>query len=109
MKRLVVAAALLLSTGLAAHADVKHWTDLTHQSRSDDVLNADADYCNWKVGRRDVSGVPVTPAYRSCMRGRGWRYDYTEAHRHHHHGWIDPDTGLRCHSILGGFGSICSN
>jgi hypothetical protein len=23
--------------------------------------------------------------------------------------WIDPDTGLTCHDILGGFGSECSN
>jgi len=39
------------------------------------------------------------------MRSRGWRFDYTRFDKK----WIDPETGLTCHDILGGFGSVCSN
>src|SRR5262249_5465497 len=104
MKRLVLVAALLLGGGLAAQADVSHYTNVLKQPRSNDVLHADAEYCNQRVGR-DRNGVRTTPPYKRCMRGGGWRYDYTRVEKT----WIDPDSGLTCHPILGGFGSVCSN
>jgi hypothetical protein len=104
MKRLVLIASLLLGGGLAAHADTSHYTNLLKQPRGDDVLHADAQYCSQRIGP-DLNGVPVSAAYKRCMRSRGWRYDSTQVEKT----WIDPDTGLTCHDILGGFGSSCSN
>jgi len=104
MKRLALVAVLLLGGAIAAHADVSHYTNLLKQPRSDDVLHADAEYCNQRVGR-DLNGAPTTAGYKRCMRGRGWRYDYTRVEKT----WTDPETGLTCHDILGGFGSVCSN
>jgi hypothetical protein len=104
MKRLVLVAALLLGSGLAAQADVTHWTNVLKQPRSHDALLADGDYCDQRVGK-DYNGVPTSAAYKRCMRSRGWRYDSMRVEKT----WIDPDTGLTCHAILGGFGSVCSN
>ena len=104
MKRLVLIAALLLAGAAAAHADVTHYTNMLRQSRGDDALSVDGQYCDQRVGP-ELNGVPTTAAYKRCMRGRGWRYDYRRVEKT----WIDPDTGDRCHAILGGFGSVCSN
>ena len=107
MKRIVLAAALLMAAGVAAHADTDHFTNLLKQPRGDDVLNVDAQDCRDRTGQQNYTGSPMLPSSLRCMRGRGWRFDYTHVRRHH--GWIDPDTGLRCHGIMGGFGSVCSN
>jgi hypothetical protein len=104
MKRIALVAALLLAGAAAAHADVAHYTNMLKQPRGDDALHADGEYCDQRVGR-DINGVPTSATYKRCMRGRGWRYDYTRVEKT----WIDPDTGLTCHDILGGFGSACSN
>lgn len=104
MKPIILVTALLLAGGAAAQADTDHFTNILKQPRSEAVLEADAAYCKERTGpNRD--GVPTSAAYKRCMRGRGWRFDHTRVT----HTWIDPDTGLRCHSILGGFGSECSN
>ena len=105
MKRIVMAAALLMAAGSAAYADHDVYTNMLKQPRSDDVLHADEAYCMEKTGQQSFNSSPILPAYKSCMRGRGWRYDHTHVRRT----WIDPDTGLPCHAILGGFGSECSN
>ena len=104
MKRLTLIALLLLGGALAAQADTTHYTNLLKQPRGDDALSADASYCDQRVGS-DRNGVATSPAYKRCMRSRGWRYDYTKVERT----WIDPETGLTCHDILGGLGSACSN
>jgi hypothetical protein len=104
MKRLVLAAIVLLGTQLAAHADYVNYTNMLKQPRSDAELNADVQYCDQRVGP-NWRGVPTSAAYKSCMRSRGWRFDWERVERT----WIDPDTGNRCHSILGGVGSECSN
>jgi hypothetical protein len=104
MKRLVSVAVLLLGAGLTARADMNHYTNMLKQPRDDDALHADTAYCDQRVGL-DRNGVPTSAAYKRCMRSRGWRYDYTRVEKT----WIDPDTGLPCHEILGGFGSVCSN
>jgi hypothetical protein len=105
MKRMILATALLLlGSGLAAQADTSQYTNLLKQPRDDDALAADARYCEDRVGP-DRNGVPTSPAYKRCMRTRGWRFDYTKAQKT----WIDPDTGDTCHEILGGLGSSCGN
>lgn len=104
MKCIALIVALLLGSGLAAHADMSHYTNMFKSPRGDDALHADAEYCSERVGP-DRNGVPVSAAYKRCMRGRGWRYDYTKVERT----WIDPDSGLTCRAILNGFGSECSN
>ena len=105
MKRIVLAAALLIAAGVAAHADVDHFTNLHKQSRGDDVLNVDAQSCRDQTGQPNYNGSPMYPSYVRCMRGRGWRFDYTKVEKT----WIDPDTGDTCHEILGGAGSSCGN
>jgi len=90
MNRIILTAALLLGTTFAAHADNTTWTDLTGQARGDYALHADGEYCNEQVGP-DINGTPTPPAYKRCMRGRGWRLAYTTYEpwtwRHHHHGY----------------------
>ena len=103
MKRIALVAALLLAGSAVAQADSTHYTNMLKQPRGDDMLHADGEYCDQRVGP-DRNGVPTSAAYKRCMRSRGWRYDYTRVEKT----WIDPDTGDRCHAILGGFGSVCS-
>ena len=52
--------------------------------------------------------MPTSAAYKQCMLSRGWRYQFVKREPAAKT-WIDPDTGLTCHDILGGFGSECSN
>jgi hypothetical protein len=104
MKRTILVTMLLLGAGLAARADTTVYTNMLKQPRGDDALHADTQYCDQRVGA-DKNGVATSARYKSCMRGRGWRYDHTTVE----HTWIDPETGLTCHDILGGAGSSCSN
>jgi hypothetical protein len=104
MKRIIVATALLVGATLAAQADTNYYTNVLKQPRSDDQLQADVRYCDAKIGGYQ-NGTPPTAAYRRCMSSRGWRYDHTKVVKT----WIDPDTGDRCHEILGGAGSSCGN
>ncbi len=97
MKRIVLIAALLLGTGLSAHADTVTYHNVLKQPRNNDQLHEDGYYC-----------VPTSTAYKQCMLSRGWRYQFVKREPAQKT-WIDPDTGLTCHDILGGFGSECSN
>jgi hypothetical protein len=107
MKRMVVIAALLLGTGLSAQADTVTYHNVLQQPRNDDQLHEDGYYCDAQVGP-DWNGVPTSAAYKQCMLSRGWRYQFVKREPAPKT-WIDPDTGLTCHDILGGFGSECSN
>ncbi len=107
MKRIVLIAALLLGAGLSAHADTVTYNNILRQPRNDDQLHEDGYYCDRLVGP-DRNGVPTSAAYKRCMLSRGWRYRYIKREPPQKT-WIDPDTGLTCHDILGGFGSVCSN
>jgi len=117
MKRIVLAAALLMAAGTAAYADHDRWTDLRPKlARGDGVLNVDAQNCRDQTGQQNYNGSPMLPSYLSCMRARGWRFDHTVVTRDYHHRWIvpgktwtDPDRPGTCHYILGGAGSECSN
>jgi hypothetical protein len=101
MKRLVVAAILLMSAVVAAQAD-SEYANTRKQWRGDDTLQADAQYCNQRFGV--VLDGAVTPAaYKKCMLGRRYRRA-TQPQT-----WIDPETGDTCHDILGGLGSSCGN
>ena len=104
MKRMILATMLVLGSAIAAQADMSHYTNLLRQPRDNDALASDARACDARVGP-DRNGVPTSPAYKRCMRGRGWRFDYTKVEKT----WIDPDTGDTCHEILGGLGSSCGN
>jgi hypothetical protein len=107
MKRMFLVAALVLGAGLSAHADNTVYINILKHPRGDAELQADGRYCDLRVGP-DRNGVPTLAAYKRCMLSRGWRYSYrTRTPREHT--WIDPETGLRCHDILGGIGSSCSN
>ena len=109
MKRIALVAALLLAGAAAAHADTNYYTNMLKQPRGDDALHADGAYCDQRVGS-DRNGVPTSAAYKRCMRSQGWRFDRTQVERPRvDKTWIDPDTGDRCHEILGGFGSVCGN
>ena len=107
MKRMVLIAALLLGTGLSAHADTVTYHNVLKPPRNNDQLHEDGYYCDAQIGP-DRNGVPTSAAYKQCMLSRGWRYQFVKREPAPKT-WIDPDTGLTCHDILGGFGSECSN
>jgi hypothetical protein len=111
MKRSALAALVLLGSVVAAHADTNHWVNTLKQPRFDvnTAAQIDGEYCNQTVGP-DFNGRPTSAAFKRCMASRGWRLSYTSRQRTQpDQTWIDPDTGLTCHDILGGFGSVCSN
>ena len=66
MKRMVLIAALLLGTGLSAHADTVTYHNVLKQPRNDDQLHDDGYYCDAQVGP-DRNGVPTAAAYKQCM------------------------------------------
>lgn len=107
MKQIILVTALLLVGGAVAQADSDHFTNMLKHPRSEDVLHADAAYCKGLTGP-NYDGVPTSAAYKSCMHGRGWRFDYTKVSPGSPT-WIDPETGLRCRSAFDGHGSICGN
>jgi hypothetical protein len=109
MKRIVLVAVLVFGFGLGAQADNTVYHNTLKQPRGDDALHADGRYCDQRVGP-DKNGTVTSAAYKKCMLSRGWRYQYTTRERTpREQTWIDPETGLTCHDILGGFGSSCSN
>jgi hypothetical protein len=109
MRRIALAVVLLFGGAVAAQADMDHWTSTQKQLRfdADTAVQTDADYCAQTVGP-DLNGHPTPPAFKRCMASRGWRLSYTTRTKPEKT-WIDPDTGLTCHDILGGLGSACSN
>ena len=76
------------------------WTDATRRRRGEAAARADSDYCVAQTGP-DPVGQETSPALKQCMASRGWRFVHTTGSST----WIDPDTGLSCHSA--GIASIC--
>jgi hypothetical protein len=109
MRRIALAVVLLLGGAVAAQADMDHWVHTQKQPRFDanTAAQTDADYCTQTVGPV-LNGHPTSPAFKRCMASRGWRLSYITRTKPEKT-WIDPDTGLTCHDILGGLGSACSN
>jgi hypothetical protein len=111
MKRMILAVVLLAGGVLGAQADTDVWVSSLKQPRHDPnaAANIDADYCSRTVGP-DLNGQPTPAKFKRCMASRGWRFGHTTRERApREHTWIDPETGLTCRDILGGFGSACSN
>ncbi|MBV8839985.1 MAG: hypothetical protein JO000_25910 [Alphaproteobacteria bacterium] len=89
MKRILLTTVILLGATFAARADNTTWTDLTGQNRGDYALHQDGEYCNYQVGP-DLNGHPTPPAYKQCMRSRGWRLaavTWEPWTWRHNHGW----------------------
>src|SRR5262245_36153252 len=107
MTRTILVAMLVLAGGVAANADTTVYRNTLRHPRSDDALRIDGQFCDQRVGH-DRNGVPTSAAYKSCMASRGWRFQYTKR-TPPRKTWIDPETGLTCHDILGGLGQACSN
>jgi hypothetical protein len=72
-------------------ADTSIYDDIRKQHRSVDALNADAAYCDERLGAI-LDGEITPPAYKQCMMSRGWRYRVTNRAKT----WIDPATGSEC-------------
>jgi hypothetical protein len=120
VKRTVIAAVLLLGTMLGAQADtaIQTYHDVLRpdgHKRSEPAFQADLDSCSRQTGGKRV--YRDTPAFKQCMLGRGYRWESLRIEREpappqrakREQTWIDPETGLTCHDILGGLGSSCSN
>jgi hypothetical protein len=69
MKRMVLIVALLLGTGLSAHADTVNYHNVLKQPRNDDQLHEDGYYCDAQVGP-DRNGVPTSAASRLALSVR---------------------------------------
>jgi hypothetical protein len=112
MKRMIVAAAVLLGSALNAQADIDTWVNIAKYPCGDDALQVDAHSCEQSVGQ-NTNGKPTSRRFKQCMADRGWRFDHsTYQHAAPEHTWIDPDTGLLCKQIkvFGNVnGSYCSN
>jgi len=109
VKSIILAVVLVVSAGISAHADNSVYRNVLKQPRGDTELNVDGQYCDQLLGPVK-NGMSTSPQYKKCMLSRGWRYQYTTRERKApEHTWIDPETGLTCHEILGGLGSACSN
>jgi hypothetical protein len=101
MKRIMLVTALLIGGAVSASADTDVWSAKPPRGDADRV--AANQYCDETVGP-SVNHVPTSATYKRCMASRGWRFVTTK----HDDTWINHH-GLSCHSILNGFGSVCSN
>jgi hypothetical protein len=84
MKRIaIIVAAVLLGNVVSAQADqsIFHWYDTIRphgHKRSDAIGEANVNTCNARVG---IQYETVSPAFKECMRGLGYRYLYTTVKR----------------------------
>jgi hypothetical protein len=109
LKTAVVGLAFLIAGAGLAHSDTDRYDDVTGKGRSDRLLDADADYCKGKVGE-NKNGVKTSPAYKRCMRIRGWRFLETERDKAGKV-WWDPDQNMWCRhgTFLGVPAEDCSS
>jgi hypothetical protein len=123
MKRAIIISVLLFCGSADAHADhfEMMYRDLIRpggQPRSDAVYQENLDFCYGQTGAD--RNLADTPAFKQCMLGRGYRWQYTHdvsdqpapsRHKKPAKTWIDPDTGLTCHhgTFMGVAATNCSN
>jgi len=119
MKRFLIASAVLLSTLASASADQVrfHWHDTIRphgHKRSQAIFDTAVNSCNERAGVQDES---VSPAFKACMRGYGYRYMYSRLERTpapkrdrsvvtYNRDSADPDVGW--HNEANGF-RVCSH
>jgi hypothetical protein len=78
MKRSIIAAIMLLGTGLTAHAlETDVWDDIRKPWRSDaemqGAVKADAKACEREVG---VQRGPLTTKFKECMLKHDWTFSH---------------------------------
>src|ERR1700686_5407248 len=84
MKRIaIIVAAVLLGNVVSAQADQStfHWYDTIRphgHKRSDAIGEANVNTCNARAG---IQYETVSPAFKECMRGLGYRYMSTTVKR----------------------------
>jgi hypothetical protein len=117
MRHALVIASLLLCASVQAQAGTSHYEmsyrDLIRPNghpRSDAIYDSALDACYGQTGlSRDAAD---TPAFKACMKERGYRWlstklvrDKASAPSPQDDTFIDPDTGMSCRNIGGA--SIC--
>jgi hypothetical protein len=75
MKRIIVAAIMLLGAAIVAKADNDTYIDATRHGRGNDALQADVDSCAQIYGA-PANGTPTSRPFKQCMLGHGWRYQF---------------------------------
>jgi len=80
MKRMMMAAILLLGAAVAAKADNDTYVDNTRHGRGNDALHADVNICSQTYGMPQ-DGTPTSRQFKQCMLGHGWRYRFTTISR----------------------------
>jgi hypothetical protein len=120
-----IAVTALVLTSLSPAFASSHYETTYHDTirpnghpRSDKVYNAALDHCYSATGQSRTEND--TPAFKACMKGRGYRWLSTKLVQDPHSvaprkasprtvrqddGYIDPDTGLVCHNA--GIVAIC--
>ena len=107
MKRMVLIAALLLGTGLNAHADTVTYHNILKPPRNDDQLHRTVTIATRRSDRTGTACRRRRLTNNACSAAAGAISPSSASRRRKT--WIDSDTGLTCHEILDGFGSECSN
>ena len=76
MKRIIMAAVLLLAGAAYAQADQDIYKNTTKYARGDFELQADTNACSQEFGAPQ-NGTATPRQYKQCMLNRGWKHQHT--------------------------------